>query len=304
MIKNIPKAKDYENVAKQCLMQAFNIIFEEDKLFLYNEDDDLRNEFWKYHLALLNTSVILVYQGIESLMKSQICKESPLLLIELKRPDWPTGPGSNSKDFNDLFTIGGDSLSKTYFATNQVSLTDQEVLNFTEEVRIARNRIMHGTDHNDLTPEYVIGIIIKTFTIFLGVDAWWNTTRDFMINNPLFGILDEDYEEAQLYERLDYVEEIIGKGMLNSNFSLNLKCRRYLCPWCWTSLGQEGQDLESSWAYLVPQKTPNVKEIHCLNCKRTNEVIRKSCSDEGCKGNVIYSTEDGDEICLTCGIEQ
>ena len=301
MITNIPKVKDFENVAKQCLTQAFNIVFEEDRHFVYDEGLP-RDKFWEYHLAHLNTAIILVYQGIESLLKSQICSESALLLIELKRQDWPTGPVSDDKDFNDLFTISGESLTKTYSATLKGTNIDNSLVNFIEEVRIARNRIMHGASHNIITPEYVVEIILKTFNYFLGKDSWWNTTRELLINNPIFGIYNEDYEEADFIERLDYVEELIGKGKFDRQFEMNLKCRRYLCPWCWDSLGQEGQDLESSWGFLIPQKTRNVTEIECLNCQRKNTVIRKNCADVGCKGNVIFENKDKTEICLTCGL--
>lgn len=300
MITNIPKPHDFENVAKQCLTQAFNIVFEEDR-FLLEDESLLRKEFWKYHLALLNTSVILVYQAIESLLKSEICKESALLLIDLKRQDWPTGPESPEIDFNDLFTINGESLTKTYSATIGDSNIKSELVNFIEEVRVNRNRIVHGTSHNIITPEYVIRIIIQTFNMFSGIDSWWNTTRELLINSPIFGIYDEDYEEADFIERLDYVEQILGKGEFNKQFTLDLKSRRYLCPWCWKSLGQEGQDLDSKWSFLIPQKTENVIDIECLNCQRKHKVIRKDCQESYCKGNVIHQFEDGKELCLTCG---
>lgn len=300
MITNIPKAEDFKNVGKQCLIQSFNIVFEEDRYLI--EDSNLpRKEFWKYHLALLNTSVILVYQAIEALLKSQICKESALLLIDLKRQDWPTGPGSQEKDFNDLFTISGESLTKTYSATIGNENININLVEFIEEVRKTRNRIVHGASHNHITPEYIITIILKTFENFLGVDSWWKTTRGLLIDNPIFGIYNEDYEEADFLERLDYVEQIMGKGAFNNHFKLDLGCRRYLCPWCWEALGQESKDLHSKWAFLAPQNTENAKDVVCVNCKRDHKVSREDCIQKDCKGNVIHHFKDGKQLCLTCG---
>jgi hypothetical protein len=64
----------------------------------------------------LSTSLILVYQAMESLMKARVCVISPLMLLDMKRTDWPTMPDSGDKDFNELFTIGGESLQRTFFA--------------------------------------------------------------------------------------------------------------------------------------------------------------------------------------------
>lgn len=282
------------------MIQSFNIVFEEDRHLV--EDSNLpRKEFWTYHLALLNTSVILVYQAIEALLKSQICKESALLLIDLKRHEWPTGPESQEKDFNDLFSISGESLTKTYFATTGNDSINKILVEFIEEVRKTRNRIVHGASHNNITPEYIIDIVLKTFKHFLGIDSWWDTTRELLIDNPIFGIYNEDYEEADFLERLDYVERIIGKGAFNRHFKLDLKGRRYLCPWCWESLGQESQDLYSKWAFLTPQKTKNAEDVVCVNCKRGHSVSRADCIQEDCKGNVIHHFSNGNQLCLTCG---
>lgn len=304
MITNIPKSDDFTNVAKQCLLQAFNIVFEEDRYL--NEDESLpRDDFWEYHLALLNTSVILIYQAIECLLKAKICEESALLLIDLKRENWPTGPESDDKDFNDLFTISGEALIKTYSATLGDEKLNQNLVNFVEEVRITRNKIIHGVSNQKLLPEYIGKCILETFNTFLGKDSWWNTTRELLINNPIFGIFNEDYEEADFIERLDYTENLVTKGYFNKQFEIDLKTRRYFCPWCYESLAEEGHDIESKWAFLIPQKQEDVEEIYCVNCKRTHKVERTDCNEEKCKGNVIFENENNNEkYCLTCYLEQ
>jgi hypothetical protein len=304
MIINLPKSTDYENVAKQCLTQAFNIVYEIDKELIYDGDID-SEAVWDYHLGDLSTSLILVYQAIESLMKARICQESALLLLDLKRTDWPTMPGSLDKDFNELFTVGGEALQKTYCAVAQTTKKDEELIKFIEEIRLTRNKIIHGVSRDYLDPEYLIEIILNTFTNFLGKDSWWLTMREFQINSPIFGEFNNNYEEAFLIEKLDYTETLIDFPELRKHFSLDLKSRRYFCPWCMDSLADEDTDLETKWALLIPQKIKGATEIKCINCQRSHIVIREKCQEDDCKGDVFYEIEqDVEKKCLTCNSHQ
>lgn len=298
MITNLPTGQDFENVAKQCLTQAFNIVYEIDKDLIYIEDVPNEN-VWKYHLGDLSTSLILVYQAIESFLKSNICEKTPLLLIDLKRTEWPSMPNSENKDFNELFNIGGDSLIRTYCSVVDQERVNSQLTDFIEDIRLTRNKIVHGIARDYLNPEYLVNSILKTYTHFLGPDSWWLSTRELYINNPLFGIFNSDYEEASLIDKLNYVENLINAAEFRKHFSLNLKSRRYYCPWCYTSLGQVDTDLETKWALLIPQKTKNTTEIKCINCQKTTIILRQDCKKSECKGNVLFEDEIGIQ-CLTC----
>jgi len=299
MITNLPSSNDFENVAKQCLTQAFNIVYEIDKELVY-VDEVPSEDVWEYHLGDLSTSLILVYQAIESLMKARICQESTLLLIDLKRTDWPTMPDQADKDFNELFTIGGEALQKTYGAAISPAKADKDLMKFVDDIRLTRNKIIHGVSREYLDPEYLIEITLNTYTYFLGKDSWWLTMRELHINNPLFGIFNNNYEEANLIEKLDYVEEVVDQAELRKHFSLDLKSRRYYCPWCQSSLAEEDGDLETQWALLIPQKKKGATEIKCINCQRTHPVTRQKCNQADCKGDVMAE----EEICLTCNSDQ
>jgi len=299
MITNLPSSNDFENVAKQCLTQAFNIVYGIDKELVY-VDEVPSEDVWEYHLGDLSTSLILVYQAIESLMKAQICQESTLLLIDLKRTDWPTMPDQADKDFNELFTIGGEALQKTYGAAISPAKADKDLMKFVDDIRLTRNKIIHGVSREYLDPEYLIEITLNTYTYFLGKDSWWLTMRELHINNPLFGIFNNNYEEANLIEKLDYVEEVVDQAELRKHFSLDLKSRRYYCPWCQSSLAEEDGDLETQWALLIPQKKKGATEIKCINCQRTHPVTRQKCNQADCKGDVMAE----EEICLTCNSDQ
>jgi hypothetical protein len=299
MITNLPTSTDFENVAKQCLMQAFNVVYEIDKDLVYVNDVP-REDVWEYHLGDLSTSLILVYQAIESLMKARICQESTLLLIDLKRTDWPTMPDQADKDFNELFTIGGEALQKTYAAAISPVKADNALMKFIDDIRLTRNKIIHGVSREYLDPEYLIEIILNTYTYFLGKDSWWLTIRELHINNPIFGFFNNNYEEANLIEKLDYVEEIIEQSEFRKHFSLDLKSRRYYCPWCQSSLAEEEGDLETQWGLLIPQMIKGATEIKCVNCQRVQPVTRQKCNQPDCKGDVI--SDEG--VCLTCRSEQ
>lgn len=302
MIINQPTKEDFENIAKQCLTQAFNIVYEIDKDLKYFEDVDDR-DVWYYNLRNLSTSLILIHQAIESFLKSSICEKTPLLLIELKRTDWPSMPNSVDKDFNELFTIGGDSLIRTYCSVVDSTKVNSNLTDFIEEIRIARNKIIHGVARDNIDPPYLLRSILKTYNFFLGVDSWWLTIRDHYLNNPIFGKFNNDFEEASLIDKLDYAEKKITTAELKNYFSLDLDSRRYYCPWCMDSLEEEDQELETKWALLIPQKRTGATKIKCINCQRDNIVIREDCPETDCRGNVLFQGDDR-IICLTCNSEK
>lgn len=84
MIKDIPNSDEYKDVAIECLIQAYNNIYNVDNT-LNNETP--REEIWEYNQIVLRTAIVLIHQGLEGLMKSEICKKTPLLLIDRKRSD-------------------------------------------------------------------------------------------------------------------------------------------------------------------------------------------------------------------------
>jgi hypothetical protein len=184
----------------------------------------------------LSTSLILVYQAMESLMKARVCVISPLMLLDMKRTDWPTMPDSGDKDFNELFTIGGESLQRTFFAILSPASIAAEVNQLIERTRLTRNKIVHGVARDHLTPKSIVEIILNTFTFFFGKDSWWTTMREFEKSSPTFGYFDSDFEDAAAINMLDYAKSVIELAELKLHFNYDLKVRRYYCPWCHEAL--------------------------------------------------------------------
>ena len=312
MIINQPNKKDFESVAIENLTQSFDLLF---KVYdNYNQYDNgiIKEEvpikdIWKFHSGTIRTSLILLQQGIEGLMKATICDISPLLLIDNPRKEWPTLPDSKNKDFDCLYMIGAEALLHTFCSIKKSSISiTPSVIKFIEDVRQKRNRAIHGVCMVDVTPIDIIENILNTFTIWFGKDLWHKELVKNIMENPLFGYVDYEFEKYSSYKLLDFALFILGKNKLARFISSDIKGRSYFCPECKENIDGDFGTLESKWAFLKPNK-PGSTIISCVNCQNEFEVIRNKCNNIKCKckGNVLYDGEFSDGlICLTCYHEQ
>ena len=299
MITNFPSYDDFEIVAKECFIQAFNLLFKVYDNYEEFDDEIIRqevelDELWKYNSGTLRTSTILLHQGIETFMKGVVAQTSPLLLLEQKPSDWPTLPNSVNKDYDTLFTIAGENLLHTFCAVTIIKVTP-ELISFIEGIRQKRNKAIHGASKLNSNAKDLLQDILQAYTYFFGQDKWFIDLKEFNYKNPLFGYFDWEYEDLMSYQYLDFVESILGIKQLNKYINFDLKGRRYFCSFCKNEIDHKYGDLQSKWAYLKPN-TSNSNEIHCINCNNDNVVIRENCNADGCKGNVI----DEEGRCLTC----
>lgn len=306
MIKNIPSFKEFEDVSKQCLTQSFNLLYKVYEDY-YNYDEIIREEvsidqIWKHNSGTIRTSLILLNQGIETFIKSVICKTSPLLLIEKNRAEWPSLPSRTDKDFDSLYTISGEALLTTFCAVeNDITISD-ELIQFIEKIRQKRNKSIHGTNKVSDTAAELLENILKAYTFFFGKDEWFFALKIYNFKNPLFGYFDSNYEYSLSYSYLDMTLELLGKKKLNKYLKVNITSRPYYCPECKRAIENEGDYLESKWAFLKPNKQDS-KIIICINCAAEFNVTRKDCEDEKCEGNVIHDYGD-ERTCLTCFKDQ
>jgi len=333
MIINLPTYEDFENAGHECLIQAYKNICQIDDEELRRRSD--REEIWTYHKIVLKTSIILTYQGLELLLKAHIAKESPLLLIEQKRAEWKTLPDSKNVDFSGLFTISGDDLIRTFYATINPNGYDKDLIIHFEELRVLRNRLVHSVGNTKLTPDNTLKLILRTFTLLSGKDSFWYALNDKYFDHPASMDDEEEpkyvFDELNKFSHLEYLEYFLGKGELNKHFHHNFKSRRYFCPDCTgeggASVSHDGKvSLYPSFRYsFLNPNTPDSTEIECIVCGGTFDVERINCNKYGCKGNVIYTFEDDEDeedfeedtekrstqqqlqklkICLTCNEEQ
>lgn len=300
MITNLPSYEDFEKVSKECLIQAFDLFFRIYNNYRDYDDTNMYeevplDEVWQYNQGALRTSIILLHQGIETYMKAIIVRASPFLLLEQKRSDWPTLPGSIDKDYDIMFTIAGENLLRTFCSVSYNKTLTSEIVTFIEDVRQKRNRAIHGAGNVLGHPNAIIQDILMAYTYFFGKNQWFNDLKNWNYNNPLFGYIDWDLESVKLHKYLDFLDVTIGLNKLKQFLSFDISGRRYFCPICADKINSKNEILKSKWAFLQPNQ-PNSKKIHCVNCGFDSEIKRSSCSIKNCKGNVI----DINNVCLTC----
>lgn len=301
MIKNLPTQQNFKGLAKDCLLQTTNNLFEITKDYTGEKHDvysDLdENEIWGHHRGDLRTCLVLLYQALELYLKGEICKESPYLLLETPRHDWPTNPESIDKDFNELFTISADQLLRTFNAIYTDTEKKKDINKIFNDIRKKRNIITHSSPTFDITPQYLIETCIKCFTLFEGNDEWWLQTKQNIVDHPLFGYGDYDYELANLAFRLDFIKEKVGLKFLNKHSDIDLTARKYYCPYCshyLSDIGHQKSEI-TKWAMLYPNK-PDSTNLLCYSCQNTFTVTRIKCTSGDCKGNVVSDSN----VCLTC----
>ena len=302
MIKNLPSYTDFENLGIQCICKSFEMIFNiGDEYHRISKEEGLseeitKDDYWKHNEITVRTALIVLYQGIEYLMKSEIARHSPLLLIENNRSEWPTLPNKKDKEYDEMQTISGESLIGVFCAVAYEKIELIEFVEHYEKIRIKRNKLVHSTGLKDLDHVYILEQILFFISVFYNRTKWLELFRNIFTSEPTFGYWDEDIEEAEFYRVLDFVERELGKGKLNKYLNFNLKSRRYLCPDCTYWLNKHDFDgPKPKWSFLKPND-PKSTIVECLICTKKHEIERKNCSNENCKGNVISL----DEVCLTC----
>jgi len=307
MIKNIIQGFDFEKAGIECICQSINILFQvykDSNEFLKDEiisSEVTMDEVWEHHYVSINTSFILLHQGLEAILKWKVCEESPLLLLDQIKSDWPTLPSSKEIEFNEMHQIGGINLINTFFAVNKNPLLNtNEFYKLIEDIRKIRNEIVHVKPKDNILASESIVFALKILTAFYEKDKWIEFLRDRYINNPLLGYSDPGAESAMFFERLIFIISTIGKGNLNEFVTVNLKARAYCCPKCSYDLSAYTEDIKTSKLSFLKPNTPESDNIYCLICGQEYRIKRIKCELDGCKGNVFNADELYNDCCLTC----
>lgn len=306
MITNIPTFKEFEELGIECISKAFEMLYAiGDRYTELSEDLQLENEvthedYWQYNNITVRTSLIVLFQGVEYLMKMEVAKESAFLLIDSNRTDWPTLPQNKNKNYDELHTISGENLLSVFCAVVEDKSKLSDFVSKFENLRLKRNRLVHSTGIKNLEHEYVINQTLYFLSSFYKKDKWISLFRQMFISEPTFGFWEYEVEEADFYRILNFVEKTLTKGELNKYLPFDIKSRRYLCPNCTYWLNKHCHDeIMPRWSFLKPN-APDSKVIECLICAKEYNIDRTNCKMKDCKGNVVCSQGRNLNQCLTC----
>ena len=310
MITEIPTPIEYRALADDCLIKAFELVFEVDNYFILPEveeggftqddidifnnefDDDRRREIYLHRAQDFRTALVLVHQGLESLCKATVCATSPFLLLLSERSTWPVLPESLDKPFSGLYTVSGEELLRVYGAVTGSTLSE-EMVKFYEATRILRNRLQHGGSTVGPDSKTIIKSMLNTYTLFAGSGTWWTAFWKFWLTDPNFGTLEIGSDYYHISRHLNYAEKVVGVKELSKHFDIDLSgARSYYCPICNIELERECNIKGNKWAYFYKTEA----EVFCVCCQRTSPVLLQNCEEPGCKGEI--ASEKG--VCLTC----
>ena len=291
MITDLPNSEDYKSQGREWLLQSFDIVYDYSEELEYLED--WKESDWHFHKGKLSTVLVLIHQALESVLKSEIIKTSPYLLIDLASSNWPTLPESATKSFNELYTINSEALLRVYCATSNPGKNKEGLVKIFQEVRIKRNQIVHGIHKEILKPEYLINLQFAASKEFFE-DTFWNLMKKEEKSHPLYNELEDEDLITELYARLKLIEKHLSKKKFQE--FLNIEGRGYLCPTC--TRDSQGWDLKT--VFLEPNE-PTSKKAVCIICDEAYGLIREDCWNKECKGNVIHlDIEEDWKTCLTC----
>lgn len=303
MISDIPKESDYKVVGVGCLCESLIMIYKvrlDSGEFLGDCYPGRKEEVWLHNKFIVRTSLILLFQGIETLLKAEICKESPFLLIEDKRKDWPSRPDRNDKDFDAMSTYLGDDLLNTFLAVQNIielKVDQNKFIELFNELRIIRNSAMHGLQREQLSPEYVVKKNLEFFTLFYGKDRWFIELKNNFSESPFYDYYDKGTTTLMLNNFLNYIQEFTSKNFLSRNLIVDIKRRGYLCPYCYDAFNVISDALPSKWAFIT-----DLNNLKCIVCDNEFEITKSDCINEKCNGNVCYKDyKERYDLCLTCG---
>jgi hypothetical protein len=300
MITEIPTSRDFMDSGLSFLDFAWDIVagllcdLEEAEHFGV-DIEEVTDAYWLAAKQRLTTSLALVQQGIEFILKAKIVDISPYLLIMRDPKEWPGAGATSDLNFAEFRMIDAHDLIKILNTVATPRLDDKFRTRF-EELRKKRNAIMHTVDKRiDIHVTDVILEILTVYHDFFPDQSWVRIRRDFLEKAPLSELHSPDHVEPRVIEEFTLVADLLEPAAMMTFFGFNKRQRRYICPHCNRASGDS--ELRPMTAILRP-KSPTSTNLYCFICEESIQVERTDCPEADCPGNVIASEH---RICVTCG---
>ena len=315
MIIEIPTAEGIESGALRLHFSAWRRIFETIFNFTDNHPSSVDptdqasewKEEWAEHVNFcqsdLQACLALTQQSNELALKSKICSVSPYLL--LLGSDLKFKQSAQEIRFDDLPTLDAYILPNAVISLTNENVSDKFIERY-NRLRNLRNKIMHLGDASEVVDPYALLHDLIDIYVELWPDRNW-------INDQMeFGYMGasqyyDDGSNYSIYSNLlsswRSIESLLTKGEFNSLFGIAKSKRRYLCSECIENAQSdcfEFRPSEMRTAYLLDKA-----RIKCIWCGSENDVARKDCRHNDCKGNVKLNDHQTNlSMCLTCGEEE
>ena len=240
----------------------------------------------------------LAHQGAEFLLKAQITRVSPFLLISGDLSKWPAHRNSISKSFADFRTVDAQDLPRLHDGVCPSPMPDVFRDRF-EELRKLRNTVMHSVDTSrPFTVHDGVVAVLEISDALFGATSWHKRRKayvDGQVNHwDPFGYSDFNPAYPFAKETLHVVDEILEPAQVIQFYGFDPKQRRYICRGC-----EETHADDRIRSCLLTPKGAATTTIVCFCCFESFKVVRRDCTVGKCKGNVLDPDDYG--YCLTCG---
>lgn len=277
------------------------ITWDDAKANLWRSSAAAPNEYWSAAHKPLATALALAHQGVELLLKANICAVSPFLLIAGDPRAWPQGAHIRDTPFSDFRTIDSQDLVRAHDSVRTPRLTDQFKTCF-DQIRQDRNRILHSVDPRlSIQVGEIVSFILEAHHTLVGERRWVSQRRRYLSATPeSISFAESSHGEDNLVREMMLLLELLDSRQVTKYFGFNKKQRRYICPNC-KDIYPYGK---TPFLAILEPNMPNATSVHCVACDNRFTIQRKPCKTQDCKGNVIL-LEDCEtfvyEACLTCG---
>ncbi len=265
-----------------------------------------RKNEWMGYLAKSRFDIEDIYadlaQANELALRAKICSVSPYLLLINTENKFRAS--AEHTDFTELRTLDAVDLPSVVNSVCGPKLSPLFISEF-GEIRSLRNKIVHlGSAEVKLDHKTIIKLICNQYTELWRGERWltnWVEHSRRKRNSHFFDY--EHYTEfTDVMDRIPTISSALSKSQFAVMFGFPKNKRRYICHSCCYAacIAEHG-------AYFGDYKTAVLQSKEVLQCSlrdQTFEVLRQSCTEEDCNGNVFIDSEVSGLACCSCGEEQ
>lgn len=322
-MKNVPEAKKFIEAGVRSLNRSWDLAakmiikfhdsFNDLEGDLLNEEEDLESDmsleqiFWRKAQPNLELSLTCLMQGIELILKGLIAKTSPFLILE-DRPKWKVGI-----DFLELRSLPSEDLIDVYQAISDIDILGDDFRKKFNELRKARNRIVHsGIAKSPIEIEESIENILYFYSL-LCPELSWSQNRLSFVGDALNHLDGYSSEIPNHLKEFGLIIELLPPALIKKIWGVEKKKKpRYYCQDCFnsfdTSIWVLNEEIyRTLFKSVKKSSTPKIFENYkCTACDVEVEIQRFKCTE--CEAGAFIATlpfpPPGPHECVNCRGEE